>query len=213
MKKSKLNVVFFLLIFLSIGAFSRNFEGVLTYIKESGKDTTYVYWYIKNNKVRIEEYNRFKDIQSTILVDINKESAFLISAEQKLYTPYEQKNSSFGNMDNFKIIKSDNFKVINGIKCYQWRVRNISKNTEISYWVARDSFMFFDKLVLHLDKTDNSISFFTSIPDYKGFFPVMSEERTLVRDAKSKVSLVSIKEKMVNNNLFVIPSDYKLLVL
>ncbi|MCH7657168.1 MAG: hypothetical protein IIB05_02460 [Bacteroidetes bacterium] len=31
-------------------------------------------------------------------------------------------------------------------KCYQWRVRNKEKNTEVAYWVFNDDFNFFNDL-------------------------------------------------------------------
>lgn len=192
---------------------ARNFEGVLTYFKESGGDTIKMYCFVKGNKVRIEEYNRYNDLQKTLLIDIERKSAFLLSPDQKLYTPYLPKNSWNCNNDDYQVIKSENYRIINQIKCYQWRVRNLTKNTEITYWVARDSFLYFDKLVNHLDPSDKSVNFFTLIPDNKGFFPVVTEEKTLVRDQKNKTSLINIKEKTMSSHLFMIPSDYKLFVL
>ena len=42
-----------------------------------------------------------------------------------------------------------------GYKCYQWRVKNLEENTEISYWVAEDNFMFFEELEILGKKFEN----------------------------------------------------------
>ncbi len=213
MVKTRLKIAIILITFFTISVFSKNFEGTLSYIKECGNDTSYVYWFIKGNKVRIEEYNRFHEISSTVLVDIEKEISYQISPDQKLYTPYEQNKIDLFADNNFQITKSNNYKIINGTKCYQWRVRNQAKNTEITYWVTRDSFSIYNKTILSLNKTDNSICFFKKIPEYQGYLPLLCEERTLLRDTRSKKSLIKITKKEVSNSLFVIPSDYKLLIL
>jgi hypothetical protein len=208
----KLILIFISIVFPLFSLFA--FEGIISYVKESKYDTTYNIYYIKDNNVRIEEYDKDKNLQNVVLIDINKETSILINPEKKQYkenNKCDQLKKLFDN--NFEINKTDNYKIINGVKCFQWRVRNTQLNTEISYWVTQSKIEFYNNLLNNLYSSENSNIFFMQIPDNKGYYPMVTEERTLLRDEKQRTTLVDIKSKQMNNNLFIIPSNYKLFVL
>jgi hypothetical protein len=105
--------------------------------------------------------------------------------------------------------KTENSKQINGQTCYQWRVKDPERNTEIAYWVFEENLDFFATLLQLLNRTEYSLAVFREIPGSIGFFPMLTEERTLLRKEKLKIALVDINEKELNSGIFKIPSGYK----
>jgi len=185
------------------------FEGKISLVKQTCYDTTYYAFYVKENMVRIDEYDTYHNLQSSYVINTNKQSVLALSPAQKMYTNLQVKPMNHTNPDAFDIIKTQNIKVINGYTCYQWRVKNRSKNTEIAYWVADDHFSFFSEMIKVFQTNENYTEFFTQIPDASGFFPMLLVERTLVRDEKLRFEVVEIKRIPVSNDLFKIPRDYK----
>ncbi|MFC2087943.1 DUF4412 domain-containing protein, partial [Bacteroidota bacterium] len=112
------------------------FEGQYRVIKSTFSDTTEVVYTIKNNRVRIEELSENQQPLITYLIDLNREKLVALNAEKKLYKELNHREFYGFDDEHFEIIKSGNYKMITGVKCYQWRVRNRSYNTEIAYWVT-----------------------------------------------------------------------------
>ncbi|MBI5218450.1 MAG: DUF4412 domain-containing protein [Bacteroidia bacterium] len=185
------------------------FEGSIFFLKITTVDTSYYAYHVKGDMVRIDELDKKKDIVNSLLVDLKGQKMTAMSPARKMYmklnsnpyTPIEDKN--------FEIIKTNNKKSILGYECMQWRVKNKTMNTEITYWVANDNFCFFGDLLKILNRSEKQAKFFLQIPDAKCFGPLLSEERTLLRDQKMKLSVIDIKKTKLDNTLFVVPSDYK----
>ncbi|HEY9123240.1 MAG TPA: DUF4412 domain-containing protein, partial [Bacteroidales bacterium] len=190
------------------GVQASGFEGKITMVKQSYYDTTYFTYYVSNDRIRIEEYNKSKELQQVYLVNINKEEVFVINPQKKIYTKLNKVPAN-KNSEHFQVKKTHNSKNIKGVQCYQWRVKNKECNTEISYWVAKQNFDFFEKMVQVLNKTDKSWEYFNKIPNTQGFFPMLYEERTLLRDEKNKTAVLNIEKKKVDSMKFVIPNDYQ----
>ena len=107
------------------------------------------------------------------------------------------------------MLKTDNTRTIIGETCYQWRVKNVERNTEISYWVVKNDFFFFEKLVSLLNLVDKSFDFFEKIDNTQGYFPLLVEERTILRADKSKLIVQKISNRVISQNYFDIPADYE----
>lgn len=188
------------------------FEGAIKFMQQSLSDTLYYTYHIKDNAVRLDIHEGCQGCSgsdNSILFDLAKNTVTAISPARKIYVnvpvkPYKKQGES-----EFEIIKSKNNKVIAGYKCYQWRVKNKSQKTEISYWVAFDNFFFFDDFLKLWNRSEKHSVFFLQIPDIDGYFPMMSEERTLLREEKMKLSVVDIKKTKQEDNLFKIPDGYR----
>jgi hypothetical protein len=206
-KKLLIGLIF--LIF-SLPFFGNGFEGSIMLIKESCYDTTFFTYYVADNKIRIEESNSKKVLQNVYIINIVTEDVFIINPEKKLYTKLRKKNQADNEEKHFTIKKTTNSKLVNGIRCYQWRVKNREKNAEISYWVTQNDFNFFEKMVKILNQTERSWEFFNHIPETQGYLPILCVERNLVRDEKMRTSVLQINRKTVDSSLFRIPVGYKL---
>jgi hypothetical protein len=214
-------IIYFLLLFFCGSAYAQPrinpqqpdlnkpaFEGSIKCVQQSKVDTVYYTFYVKENKVRVDEINNH-GVNNSLIFDLDKKTIVALSLQKKLYmnmpiTPYVD-----GDDEKFNIIKSNNSKIINGYKCYQWRVRNTELNTEIAYWVAYDNFEFFEEFLKLWNRREKQFSFFLKIPDISGVFPMQQVERTLLRDERSRQEVVSIDKKEIKDDVFSIPADFK----
>jgi|GEM_PF-192013 len=186
------------------------FEGSIMLVKESCYDTTFFTYYISDGKIRIDEFSSKKVLQDIYIVNTNTEEVFVINPSKKLYTKLKKRVTNINDDKHFIILKTANSKLINGILCYQWRVKDKEKNSEMSYWVTQNDFDFFEKMVRILNQTERTWEYFEHIPGSQGYFPMLSVERNLVRDEKMRTSVLQINRKPIDSVLFHIPTGYKL---
>jgi len=184
------------------------FEGKIHSVKASGSDTSYVNYYIKGNSVRVDELDSRKKMTKFTIFNLSDNSIRVFSPDKKLfkllkpspYVPVENKG--------FEINKTQNYKDIEGYRCYQWIVKNKETNTYVAYWVAQDSFFFFNDFLKLMNKSEKSSSYYLLIPDSKGFYPFEIEERTLLREFRMKMAVEEVKKEKIDDKLFLIPNDY-----
>lgn len=205
--------IFFLLVFVPLVIEAKSFEGSITMVKESFYDTTFFTYYVSDGRIRIEERNSRKEMQTVYLVNIDKKEVFVIDPLKKMYTKLKKLDNAENAEEHFSIKKTDNYKLIKGTKCFQWRVKNSEKNSEISYWVTQNNFDFFEKMVKVLNQTDRSWEFFNRIPNTQGFFPMLYVERNLLRDEKMRTAVLQIEERTVDTSIFNIPKGFKMFIM
>lgn len=197
------------LLVIPLNIFSNDFEGSFQIIKTSHYDTSYIFYYVKENRIRIEEHSKDAQILNSFIVDLDKDLVYAIDPSNKQFKQIIIKPYISTNDKNIEIIKSENFKYINGYKCIQWRVKNNSRNTEIAYWVAKDDFSFFSRMLELINRSDKTSVYFLHIPDNQGYMPMMAVERTILRKEKSRFEIKYINREVLNTNLFTVPGNYK----
>lgn len=207
-----IKITFLLTISLLLHFFAnaqKTFEGSIFFAKITNVDTSYYAYHVKGDMVRVDELDKKKEIINSLLVDLKSQDMTAISPSRKMFmklhsNPYIPKEDK-----SFEIKKTTNKKKIMGYECFQWRVKNKSQNTEITYWVADDSFCFFEDLMKILNRSEKQAKFFLQIPDISCYGPLQSEERTLLRDSKMTLSVIDIKKTKLDNSLFKIPESFK----
>ncbi len=205
-------LVFLLLIVncqLSINnSFAQSFEGVIDFRKTNLAEKVYYSYTVKGNHVRIDEKSEDgKSIIATLLVNLSSKEILALSHERKLYMKREAKTTDRV-ANSPRIIRSGNHRFIGSNDCEQWRVKNDGENTEISYWVTKGNYDFFLPLLGVLGRKDRFATYYLSIPDREGFFPVDAVERDLQRNEKGRLEVLSITEKKLDNSLFEVPKNY-----
>lgn len=204
--------LFFTIIFFSVYGFlfSQNqFEGSIFFLKVTSLDTSYYAYHVKGDMVRVDELDKKKTIMNSLLVDLKDQKMTALSPSKKMYMQLHSNPYTPASDKSFEIIKTKNKKNILGYECMQWRVKNKLQNTEITYWVSDDKFCFFEDLLKTLNRSEKQARFFLQIPDAKCVGALQSEERTLLRDQKMKLSATEIKKQKLDNSIFIIPSDFK----
>jgi hypothetical protein len=204
-------VISFILLLFPATVDFESFEGRIDVVQKSHYETSYFSYFVKEKNVRIDKFDTDRNLIQSLIIKIDKQEVFILCPSKKLYTQLKISNSDSLEHDNFKIMKTENSRIINGAECYQWRVKNIERNTEVAYWVLQNNFYFFDELIKLLNKTDQTYEFFEKIPDNQGYFPILSVERTLLRKEKLRTHVVNINNEKLNETKFNIPADYKII--
>src|SRR6056297_4081460 len=204
--KKKLWCLLLLLVYPFVTA---GFEGKIMMVKKTYYDTSYIQFFVKGNQVRIDNYTSNEELGNTLIINTKSEKAYLLDFERMKYTELHIPPASSEKTDNYKILKTKNFKKINGIKCYQWRVRNREKNSEVAFWVARKDLDFFNKLIPFLSQIDETYFFYEKIQGKSNFFPFMIVERILLRKEKKRLAVIDIQRTSVGDYQFKIPSNYQ----
>jgi len=156
--------------------------------------------------------DKCKDTKVTdnyILFDLKKNTITAIKPSRKMVINVPIKPYVDNKDQNYQIIKSKNNKKIQGYKCYQWRVKNKVQNTEVSYWVARDNFSFFEDFLKLWNRSEKHALYFLQMPESEGYFPMICEERTILRDQKMTLRVLEISKQQLDLSIFVIPKEYK----
>lgn len=190
----------------------KKFEGKIHFVQESLEDTLYYTYYVKEDMVRLDVLDDCKDCNTTdnfMIFDLEKNSIIAVKPSRKMYISVPPKPYVDNKDQNFQIIKSNNSKKIQGYKCYQWRVKNKVQNTEVSFWVAQDHFNFFENFLRLWNRSEKHAVYFLQIPETDGFFPMLSEERTTLREQKMTLRVIEVTKQNLDPTIFVIPKDYK----
>ena len=186
-----------------------DFEGMIVYEKASLSDTVVLNLYFKGNKVRIDEFDKHGKLLEYKILDFDKKEITTINPERKLYVRSAILTDKIPIGSEIGIDKTANYKYVNNRKVYQWIVKNKTRNSVVSYWVTEEKYDYFKNIFAYLNESDKISSFYTHIPDTGGFIPLIAEERSLVRVPRMSLRALKITENKVNDNLFIIPGDYK----
>ena len=186
------------------------FEGSLQIRRTSLYDTTYITYKIKDSNIKIEEFDSHSRYLSNYIVNLGENKVYAVDPINKYYKPIETRDYIPKPIQDFEIIKSENFRYINGYRCNQWRIKNREENTEITYWVTQGNFSFYPDCLRALNSIDKIFNYYLQIPDTGGFLPMLTVERTLLRDEKGRVEILRITQKSIPTSEFKIPENYRL---
>ncbi|HON52209.1 MAG TPA: DUF4412 domain-containing protein [Bacteroidales bacterium] len=203
-----------LLLFVCFGfstLYSQIFEGRIDVVKRSLSDTLYYTYSIKGNFIRIDEYDKYKRLQEYYIINVKDSTITALNPNQKLYSKIDVQRLHASKQSDYDIINTGIYKYINGYKCYQWCVRNKSQSSEITYWIASDSFDFFTPMAGISASIDDSFLSFMSLPTntMKGEMPMLIESRTLLRVDKATYTVTNIVRTRVDLSMFSIPNFYQ----
>ena len=108
------------------------------------------------------------------------------------------------------ISKTKNYKFIAGNKCYQWIVKNKENKSVVSYWVANKKYKYFGDLLKITNDTDKISKYYTLITQTEGYIPMLSVERSWVREQRMVISAEKVLKLSIDDNLFEVPDDYEI---
>jgi hypothetical protein len=190
---------------------SQPFEGEIVFIKTSMNDTSYVRYNVKGDKVRMEELDKEMKTENYLITDLTNRIVYTINPRRKIFAelpvyPWNGKPDTL----NYIVLKTGNYKTIKGIKCIQWRVQNKKENTEIQFWTAPEQYRFFAEFHALLNQAEKITQYYLNTPGIYGQLPFESSERSLVREMRMHMEVLSIVKKSLNTSLFAIPEGYRL---
>ena len=182
------------------------FEGVIEFTKTTGPVVTNYKYYVKGDRVRIEEIGARGDIQGIMLVDMRDRTVTALSPERKLYM--DVPNMRLPKDVETQVTKTNERKDFAGYVCEKWVVRGPKEDRIMTYWVAADEFNFFIPLLETLNRKDEQAIFFLQIKDAKGVFPMLGVEQKMDGAEVSRLEVTSVMKAAQKASLFEVPAGY-----
>jgi hypothetical protein len=184
-------------------ATAQAFEGIVEFTKTNGPVVTNYRYYVKGDRVRIEEIGARGEVQGIMLVDTRDRTVTAVSPERKLYM--DVPNMRLPKDVETQITKTSEMKEIAGYKCEKWLVKSAREDRQMTYWVAADEFNFFIPLLETLNRKDEQAIFFLQIKDAKGVFPMLGVEQKMDGAEVSRLEVTSVVKSLQKPSLFEIP--------
>ena len=195
----------FVLLFTT-GAFAQAFEGVIEFNKTTGPVITTYKYFVKGDRIRIEEISSTGDVQGIMLVDTRDRTVTALSPERKLYM--DVPNMRLPKEVEVTVQKTGEMKEMVGYKCEKWMVKSPKEDRQLTYWVAADEFNFFIPLLETLNRKDEQAVFFLEIEGAKGLFPLLGIEQKLDGAEVSRLEVKSVTKGVQKPTIFEIPAGY-----
>ena len=194
------------LVFTAPALFAQSFEGVVEFTKTTGPVVTNYKYYVKADRIRIEEISSRGEVQGIMLVDTRDKTVTALSPERKLYM--DVPNMRLPKDVKTEVKKTGEMKDLAGYKCEKWVVKSAAEDRQITYWVAADKFDFFVPLLETLNRKDEQAVFFLEIPDAKGVFPMLGLEQKMDGAEVTKLQVTKVTKGVQKPALFEIPAGY-----
>ncbi|MFN6114388.1 MAG: DUF4412 domain-containing protein [Flavobacteriales bacterium] len=186
--------------------FAQPFEGIIEFTKTTGPVITTYRYYVKGERIRIEEISARGEVQGIMLVDTRDKTVTAISPERKLYM--DVPNMRLPKDVEVQVQKTADLKDIAGYKCEKWVVKSPKEDRQITYWVAADEFSFFIPLLETLNRKDEQAVFFLQVKDNKGVFPMLGIEQKMDGAEVSRLEVTKVTKGVQKPALFEIPAGY-----
>ena len=195
-----------ILVLLSTRLFSSPFEGVIFFQKMEDKEVTFFRYYVKGDKVRIEDVNEGGLLNGILLIDLKEASLKMLSCSAQMYLniPVTQENEK----PKVKIDRTGNKKLISGKECELWKVENTSNYSSYEFWVGEGDYAFFTPMLKVINRNDNIALAWLSTMISSSYFPFEGVEYSSTGKEITKLEVIEIKEKELENDLFEIPANY-----
>lgn len=161
-------------------AFAQGFSGTIEFRYTTQKDTTVNMYSVKNDKVRLDQYNkRDKGIEGSFLFDLTAKEVIFLNPKRKLWG-YQKSETPQVIRGECTVTKGTASKTIAGQKCTDYVVKNTTENIMITYWISDNKFNFFRPLVKLWNRKDKQSIYFGKLNEIgDGIMPLLSEEKQL----------------------------------
>jgi hypothetical protein len=205
----KIAALLILTIGFSVVARSQNFEGLIEFKKQTGSNAVNYVYYIKGDKVRIDEFAPgTRTVEASFILDTKASTMIYLNHTRKMWgtrTPTSPTAAPAGCM----AATTKNSKEIFGYKCMEQTVTNAHDSTQISYFIAPGKFAFFAPMVKLLNRQENFSTYLLAITLKDGSMPLLAIEKDMKGVEKGRLEVTRIEQKVLAPALFDTPADYK----
>lgn len=195
-----------ILLVLSV-AVNAQFEGKIEFLKITPKDTTKYIYYVKGDKVRIDNLVN-KTVKGSSIIDLKtKDSYKALSPTRKMWMVVKTKKS-VKDYSATKLTKTKDVKKLKGYECEKWIVTNKDFGTTTTYWMAKGKFDFFEPLIQVVKRKENLSQYLLNVGDLPPYFPIEGYE-TKGKVRIQQLRTTKITEEKISDSVFAIPAGYK----
>jgi hypothetical protein len=191
-------------------ATAQSFEGVIEFKKQTTTDTVNYIYYIKGDKVRLDEIgSKSKKVEGSFIIDLKNNTMLSLSHDRKLYIE-QASGTPAAVTGKAEVKKTGNVKTIQGMKCTEYIVKDAEEKVQVTYWLASNHYDFFFKLLKVLNRKDKSALYVQQITGAEGMFPFLSSQINLETNKEEvKMEVTKVEKKVVDASLFEVPKDYQ----
>lgn len=208
MKHILQSTVVILLLIFSTQLFSSPFEGVIYFQKMENKEVSYFRYYVKDDKVRIEDVNEGGILNGILLIDMEDVSLKMLSCSAQMYIDVPVAKES--DKPKVKIDRTGEKKMISGIECELMKVVNTSNYSNFEFWISEGDYSFFIPMLKVLNRNDNIALAWLSSMMGSSYFPFEGIEYSSTGKELTKLEVIEMKEKELESDLFEIPANYSI---
>lgn len=202
----------FLFLFFTINCLAsigqEGFNGKISWKIERGKETIFRDIYVKENRVKVEEWNKLTPKnKSVIILDLKRSVANIISNERKSYFVVSAKKKPLENIEfTFKTEEVDD---LLGLKITKWKVDAYHLSRISSYWFSASDFSFYKKMLLLLPELNYLEKQFLQLPLSEGVMPIKAEYSNINNLQVTLMEVIKIEKMDLPVEIFQIPKGYK----
>lgn len=182
------------------------FEGEIKFREIKGNDTINTVFYVLGDKVKMDEINsKTKKPETTYLANVNYRTMQTINHSKKMYI--DKNTNSTSEAPEITFEKTKNLKTINGYKCVEYIVKNEDDDIEISYWLGKGKFDFYEPFESMLNSKENIYLYLMQIENISGMIPFEAVEKQK-GEVKTTLTATSVKKDPPEEYIFSLPKDY-----
>ncbi|MCC6182131.1 MAG: DUF4412 domain-containing protein [Bacteroidia bacterium] len=195
---------------ISVIGIAQSFEGSMEFKMETSKDTTTNIYYIKGNDVKLDQIGKKSGkVEGSFIFNTETKEIRFVNPVRKVWGEHKSETAPVIK-GTCVATKGTNTKVIQGVKCTEYIVKNAEENTEITYWIASGKYDFFIPVVKMWNRKDKQSIYFNQIKDLpKGSMPMLSEEKSLSNNTIiSRLEISKINKGNIDASKLSVPADY-----
>lgn len=195
--------------FTPAAVMAQSFEGVIEFKKMTESDTTGYIYYIKGDKVRIDEIGtRSKKVEGSFIIDTKAGTMKFLSHDRQTWGAHKS-GAAPAVAGKPVITKTTNTKVLHGYKCTEYVVKNPDENTTISYWMASGKFTFFKPMLKLLNRKEKFATYYLLLPVKDGAFSLIAKQTDNSGKETGRLEVTRIEKKTIDAAQFEVPKEYK----
>ncbi|MEO5643542.1 MAG: DUF4412 domain-containing protein [Bacteroidia bacterium] len=192
----------------SFAASAQNFEGIIEFKKQTGKTVVNYVYYVKGNKVRIDEFaSGTRNVEASFILGLKDSSMVYLNHTRKMWGTRKPSRPGIAPAGCIAA-QTKNTREIFGYKCTEQLVKNSADSTQISFFIAPGKFAFFAPMVKLLNRQENFATYLIAVPLKDGAMPLLAVEKDLNGNEKGRLEVTRLEQKVLAEGMFETPKDF-----
>jgi len=205
--KSLFFLLFLINSLITIG--QEDFRGKISWKIERGKETFYREVYVKNDSIKIEEWNKLTPRnKSIIILDLKAGNANILSNERKTYLVIQPQNETQEKID-FTFKTDEEVDSLMNLSITKWRVDAYNLSRSSSYWFSAANFIFYRKMLELLPDKNFLEKQFLQLPISQEVMPIKAEYFNINKSQITSMEVIQIENSTLPDLTFKIPKGYR----
>jgi hypothetical protein len=204
----KISTLLLLTIGFSFAASAQSFEGIIEFKKQTGKNVVNYVYYVKGDKVRIDEFaTGTRNVEASFILGLKENSMIYLNHPRKMWGT-RKPSSSGAAPAGCVATQTKTTKEIFGYKCTEHVVKNAADSTQISFFIAPGKFSFFTPMMKLLNRQENFATYLIAVPMKEGSMPLLAIEKDLNGNEKARLEVTRLEQKVLVEGMFDTPKDF-----